>query len=179
MISPTSRMHRIEALRRRLERTACPTYRLLGDIIEAVGPDLLDHPGERAARLRGWLESGAFLQIALALVEWVLPDWSVRRLGQENHVWWCAIAHRTMIDWGGEEEDESHEHMTLAVLKALLTVLCNLPDDDAPRMPTRPSRRAVPATVVAAPAPAGRPALYGILIKLLGAPSRSFMRQVK
>jgi len=175
----SSPIDRIESLRRRVERSSSPTRDLLSDIVAATCPAALADADRPCRLVERWLAEGAFTQIAFALVEARLPDWSVRRLCQEGQLWWCAITHRDMIEWGGEEEDESHEDMTLALLKSYLTVLCHLPDDDHAPPPTR--RRMVPIApqgVSARAAPNGV-GLYEILIKTLGATSRSFMQQVK
>lgn len=175
----TSPIDRIESLRRRVERSALPTSDLLADILSTtcpVGPAGADR---RSRLIERWLTEGAFTEIAFALVEWRLPDWSVRRLCREGQQWWCAVTHRDMIEWGGEEEDESHEDMTLAILKSYLTVLCHLPDEESAPPPDR--SRAIPvAPQDFAPRRASAAAgLYGILIKTLGATSRTFMRQVE
>ena len=171
-----SRVHRVESLRRSLERTPLPTHHLMSEVLRVVCPHRLAARDDRSVQLRQWLETHAFLQIALALVEWELPDWSVRRLGQENRIWWCAITHRHMIDWGGEEEDESHEDMTLAILKSFLTVLCHLPAESQPQTPALAGAARQSSGGESRAPSVG---LYGILIKKLGATSRSFMQQVK
>ena len=175
----TSTGDKIEMLRRRIERTPRPTHQLMCEIIETVCPQHLSDRGDRSVQMRRWLDADSFVQIAFALVEWELPDWLVRRVAQENRVWWCAIAHRHMIDWGGEEEDESHEDMTLAVLKSFLTVLCHLPVERENAIPPRPLAARRPAPYADDLTPGPHASLYGILIKKLGATSRSFMQQVK
>lgn len=174
--SPTDR---IESLRRRVERSSSPTRDLLADIIAATCPTAPADADGRIRLVERLLFADAFTQTAFALVEWRLPDWSVRRLCQEGQQWWCAITHRDMIEWGGEEEDQSHEDMALAILKSYLTVLCHLPEDAW--APPSGGGRMMP---VAAPRLASRavsagPGLYEILIKMLGATSRTFMRQVE
>ena len=174
----TSPTDRIESLRRRIERSSSPTRDLLADIVAATCPTAPAGADRRARLVEHLLSADAFTQAAFALVEWRLPDWSVRRLCQEGQQWWCAITHRDMIEWGGEEEDQSHEDMTLAILKSYLTVLCHLPEDE--RLPPPDRGRAIPIApqgLAIRQAPAA--GLYGILIKTLGAPSRTFMRQVK
>lgn len=175
----TSTTDKIEMLLRRIEHTPRPTHQLICEIIETVCPHHLCDRGDRSVQMRRWLDADSFVQIAFALVDWELPDWLVRRVAQENRVWWCAIAHRHMIDWGGEEEDECHEDMTLAVLKSFLTVLCHLPGEHETAIPPRPlaARRPAPSAGDLGSGP--HASLYEILIKKLGAPSRSFMRQVK
>ena len=130
----TSPTDRIESLRRRVERSSSPTRDLLADIVAATCPAAPAGADGRIRLVERLLSADAFTQTAFALVEWRLPDWSVRRLCQEGQQWWCAITHRDMIEWGGEEEDQSHEDMALAILKSYLTVLCHLPEDEwAPR----------------------------------------------
>lgn len=43
-------------------------------------------------RVAALVEAGASVDAALALVEYELPDWEIRRLARENGKWTCALA---------------------------------------------------------------------------------------
>jgi hypothetical protein len=121
-----SRVDRVDGLRRIVAQSACPTHALVADIVAAVAPHHLDGRGERSIQLRRWLDTHAFLEIGFVLIDWELPNWSMRRLAQDDGLWWCAVSPRQAIQWGHDEVDESHENKELAVLKAFLTALCHV-----------------------------------------------------
>ena len=89
----------------------------------------------RIARL---IESAAWTDAALALLEFELPRWRLRRLAYDDGEWHCALSRqRELPDWLDDGSIESHHaDLALAILSAFI---------DARRMSALPSRTSVPA----------------------------------
>jgi hypothetical protein len=67
------------------------------------------------------IESGAWTDAALALVELELPQWKLRRMLYEDGEWHCTLSKRPQLPIGFDEVAEgSHEILALAILIALL-----------------------------------------------------------
>ncbi len=74
-----------------------------------------------ARRLESLLDAGAWTEAAIALVELELPAWSMRRLVQDDGMWFCALSRSPSIPAEFDEMIEtSHESMPLAILAALI-----------------------------------------------------------
>src|SRR5437868_14567278 len=55
---------------------------------------------ERATRLERLIQSGAWTDAALALIELELPQWQVRRLAYDEGEWHCALScQRELPEW--------------------------------------------------------------------------------
>jgi hypothetical protein len=82
--------------------------------LEAVGRA----PQAKITRL---IESGAWTDAALALLELELPQWKVRRLVQEDGEWLCTLSRQLQLPLGLDEVVEvTHEVLPLAILMAML-----------------------------------------------------------
>ena len=67
------------------------------------------------------IESGAWTDAALALVELELPKWKLRRLVHEDHEWFCSLSRHPWLPLGLDElAVASHESLPLAALLAFL-----------------------------------------------------------
>jgi hypothetical protein len=98
----------------------------------------------KATAIDRLIESGAWTDAALALIELELPAWKLRRLICENGEWICSLSrHPNVLATLDDTVDAVHEVMPLAILLAFL---------EARRMPHIPARAvtAVPAIVPAA-----------------------------
>jgi hypothetical protein len=110
----------------------------------AVTADLISEvigkPSRRLpVRIERLIDSGAWTDAALALLELELPRWQLRRLAYDNGEWHCALSpQRELPDWLDDRSVESH-HVDLAM--AILSAFA-----DARRKPAPPSRTSVPAT---------------------------------
>ena len=128
--------YRIARVHRAIEQSACPSYALMSDVVATICPRYLHGRDDRSVRLRHWLETNAFREICLALVDWELPGWSVFRLAQDEGAWQCELNPRQSAGGGDTEVEESHDDETLAILEAFLTALCHvLPKADAKALP--------------------------------------------
>jgi hypothetical protein len=109
----------------------------------AVTADLISEvigkPSRRLpARIERLIQSGAWTDAALALLELELPQWQLRRLAYDEGEWHCALSpQRELPDWLDDRSVESHHaDLSLAILSAFV---------DAQRKSAPPSRTSVPA----------------------------------
>jgi hypothetical protein len=81
---------------------------------------VLSRPG-RATRIDRLIESGAWTDAALALIELELPTWELRRLNREDDEWFCSLSRQqnlpAMLD---DTADANHQLMPIALLLAFL-----------------------------------------------------------
>lgn len=74
-----------------------------------------------ATKMSRLLESGAWADAVLALVELELPGWSLRRLVREEGTWTCSLSRQPNLPVGLDDTaDGSHDAMPLAILRAFL-----------------------------------------------------------
>jgi hypothetical protein len=110
-------------------------YRLRDDLIsEAIGARSRRLP----VRIERLIESAAWTDAALALLELELPNWRLRRLAYDDGEWHCALSRqRELPDWLDDGSIESHNaDLAMAILSAFV---------DARRWSALPSRTSVPA----------------------------------
>jgi hypothetical protein len=94
-------------------------------------------------RIERLIESGAWTDAALALLELELPQWQLRRLAYDEGEWHCALSRqRELPEWLDDRSVESHHaDLTLAILSAFV---------DARHRSALPGRASVPAAPRAA-----------------------------
>jgi hypothetical protein len=109
----------------------------------AVTADLMSEvsgkPSRRLPlRIERLIESGAWTDAALALLELELPHWRLRRLAYDDGEWHCALSRqRELPDWLDDRSIESHHaDLAMAILSAFV---------DAQRRSAAQSRASVPA----------------------------------
>src|SRR6202035_5414275 len=67
------------------------------------------------------IQSGAWLDAALALIDLELPQWQVRRIAYDEGEWHCALSRaRELPDWLDQAIEAHHEDLPLAVLCAFV-----------------------------------------------------------
>jgi hypothetical protein len=75
----------------------------------------------RTARLERLIETGAWTDAALALIDLELPQWQVRRLAYDEGEWYCALSReRELPDWLDQSIEARHPDLPLAILSALV-----------------------------------------------------------
>ncbi len=75
----------------------------------------------KAAKLYRLIETGAWTDAALALIELELPAWQLRRLVCENGEWICSLSRHPNVPVALDDTaDAVHEVMPLAILLAFL-----------------------------------------------------------
>jgi hypothetical protein len=89
-------------------------------------------------RIERLIESAAWTDATLALLELELPHWRLRRLAYDNGEWHCALSRqRELPDWLDDRSVESrHADLAMAILSAFA---------DAQRKSVAPSKTSVPA----------------------------------
>jgi hypothetical protein len=69
------------------------------------------------------IETGAWTDAALALIDLELPQWQVRRIAYDEGEWYCALSReRELPDWLDQSIEARHEDLALSILSAFLEV---------------------------------------------------------
>ena len=64
---------------------------------------------EKTARIERLIESGAWTDAALALIDLELPQWQVRRIAYDEGEWYCALSReRELPDWLDQSIEARH-----------------------------------------------------------------------
>jgi hypothetical protein len=104
---------------------------------------------EKSARVERLIQSEAWTDAALALIDLELPQWQVRRIAYDEGEWYCALSRqRELPDWLDQSIETHHADLSLTILSAFV---------QAQRNGAPPSRTSVPA------APRDANALYAPL----------------
>jgi hypothetical protein len=89
------------------------------------------------ARIERLMQSQAWTDAALALIDLELPQWQVRRLAYDDGEWYCALSRqRELPDWLDQSIETRHADLALAILSAFV---------EAQRINSTSSRTSVPA----------------------------------
>jgi hypothetical protein len=89
------------------------------------------------ARIERLMQSQAWTDAALALIDLELPQWQVRRLAYDDGEWYCALSRqRELPDWLDQSIETRHADLALAILSAFV---------EAQRISSTSSRTSVPA----------------------------------
>jgi hypothetical protein len=114
----------------------------------AVSADLISEViGARSRRLpvriERLIESAAWTDAALALLELELPNWRLRRLAYDDGEWHCALSRqRELPEWLDDGSIESHHaDLAMAILRAFV---------DGRRKSASPRKASVPAASASA-----------------------------
>ena len=74
-----------------------------------------------SARIERLIESQAWTDAALALIDLELPQWQVRRLAYDDGEWYCALSRqRELPDWLDQSIETRHADLALAILSAFV-----------------------------------------------------------
>ena len=122
MLAHSGQVERLDKISDRASRAPAVTRELLSDLISAACERLpvLDKSG-KAAAVKALIQSGAWTDAALALIELELPQWKVRRLVHEDGNWLCSLSRQpNMPPELDDTVDASHEQLSLAMLSALI-----------------------------------------------------------
>jgi hypothetical protein len=75
----------------------------------------------KTARMERLIESGAWTDAAIALIESEMPGWRLRRLVYENGEWFCSLSrHPNMPADLDDSADAAHQVLPLAILRAFV-----------------------------------------------------------
>lgn len=91
----------------------------------------------KAARIEQLVRSGAWTDVALALIDLELSQWQIRRIAYDDGEWYCALSReRELPDWLDHSIEARHADLALAILSAFV---------DARHATALSSRTSVPA----------------------------------
>src|SRR5580692_160764 len=91
---------------------------------------------EKTARIERLIQTGAWTDAALALIDLELPQWQVRRIAYDEGEWYCALSReRELPDWLDQSIEARHPDLPLAILSAFV---------EAQRIAAPSSRTSVP-----------------------------------
>ena len=75
----------------------------------------------KTARIERLIESGAWTDAAMALIDLELPQWQLRRIAYDEGEWHCALSReRELPDWLDQSADGRHADLALAILSAFV-----------------------------------------------------------
>ena len=135
---PLLREHReLPELSDRLRDAHAATEDLVAEVIgktcrrfPSMGQD------EKTARIERLMQTGAWTDAALALIDLELPQWQVRRIAYDEGEWYCALSReRELPDWLDQSIEARHPDLPVAILSAFV---------DAQHMAAPSSRTSVP-----------------------------------
>jgi hypothetical protein len=76
---------------------------------------------EKAADIFRLIESGAWTDSALGLVELELPLWKIRRVAYENGEWFCSLSRTPNLPIEFDDSvDTTHPVLAIAILRTLV-----------------------------------------------------------
>jgi hypothetical protein len=105
---------------------------------------------DKTTRIERLIQSEAWTDAALALIELELPQWHVRRIAYDEGEWHCALSRqRELPEWLDQSIEAHHADLPLAILSAFV---------DVQRISVPSSRTSVP-TVARDPNPLYEPML--------------------
>ena len=106
----------------RLREAGAATPELFSDVIRDACSRLSSIPrAEFRSRIERLLQSGAWTDAALALLELELPQWQLRRVAYEAGEWYCALSRqRELPDWLDQSIEACHADLSLAILGAFV-----------------------------------------------------------
>ncbi len=119
-----SQVHDLGHLDDRLRDAPAATAGLISEII-GEARQRLQRAGQigKTTRLERLIETGAWTDAALALIELELPQWQVRRLTYDGGEWHCALSRqRELPEWLDQSVDAHHTDLPLAILSAFVNV---------------------------------------------------------
>ena len=106
----------------RLRDSHAMTAELMSDII---GTTCRRFPSAsqtgKTARIERLIQSGAWTDAALALIDLELPQWQLRRIAYDEGEWHCALSReRELPDWLDQSIEGRHADLALAILSAFV-----------------------------------------------------------
>jgi hypothetical protein len=121
-MSAYSELHDPRELSDRLRNAHSVTAELISEVI---GETCRRFPSMgqtgKTARIERLIETGAWTDAALALIDLELPQWQVRRIAYDEGEWYCALSReRELPDWLDCSIEARHADLALAILSAFV-----------------------------------------------------------
>src|SRR5262249_31131950 len=111
----------LRALQEQLRRARTITSELMTDVIARACPRVQAQQRSAKARVICLIESGAFADATLALLELELPQRKLRRLIREDGEWHCSLSKHIWLPAELDDMAEArHESLPLAILSAFV-----------------------------------------------------------
>lgn len=106
----------------RLRNAGYVTAEFFADIVHANCRRLPStNQNTTATRFERLVQSQAWTDAALALIDLELPQWQVRRLAYDDGEWHCALSRqRELPDWLDQSIETRHADLALAILSAFV-----------------------------------------------------------
>jgi hypothetical protein len=126
----------------RLREACAVTAEFMSDIVRQTCrrfPSL--GQSAKTDRIEQLIQSGAWTDAALALIELELPQWQVRRLAYDDGEWHCALSQqRELPDWLDQSIEARHADLALAILSAFVEARRIGAPATRPSVPSAPQR---------------------------------------
>jgi hypothetical protein len=120
LFDPKHEQH-LGMLEAQLRRAQALTPELIFDVIAQARVRFAACETAAKSRIDRLIESGAWTDAALALVELELPQWKLRRIVYEDGEWHCCLSRQPQLPVGLDDvEEASHEMLPLALLISLV-----------------------------------------------------------
>ena len=75
----------------------------------------------KTAHIERLIQSYAWTDAALALIDLELPQWQLRRVAYDQGEWYCALSReRELPDWLDQSIEARHADLSLAILSAFI-----------------------------------------------------------
>jgi hypothetical protein len=121
MFSRPDRQSHLHDLQDQLGRAHVVTPDLTSKVVGACTRIALPSNASKAARIDRLIESEAWTEAALALIELELPFWRLRRLVYEEGAWLCTLSRQWSLPaWLSDNAETRHQSLPLAILSALI-----------------------------------------------------------
>jgi hypothetical protein len=112
---------RLVSLEQRLRGARAITRELMSEVIAQACLRFTACGGPAKAAVNRLIESRAWTDAALALLELELPQWGLQRIVHEDSEWFCSLSRQPQLPLGlSDIAEASHEVLALAILIALL-----------------------------------------------------------
>jgi hypothetical protein len=97
------------------------TAQLMSQVIGEVCRRFPFGQSVKTARVERFIDSEAWIDAGLALIELELPLWQVRRIAYDGGEWYCALSReRELPDWLDRYIEVHHGDLALAILGAFI-----------------------------------------------------------
>ena len=112
------------ALGDRLRDTCAVTAELMSELISKTCRRFPSQgQSGKSARVERLIQSGAWTDAAIALIDLELPQWQVRRIAYDQGEWFCALSReRELPDWLDQSVEAHHADLAMAILSAFVEV---------------------------------------------------------
>jgi hypothetical protein len=111
----------LRELQEQLRQAQTITPDVMADVIARACLRLQAHRATVKERITRLIESEAFVDATLALLELELPQWKLRRLINEDGEWYCALSkHLGLPTELDDMAEANHENLPLAIVSAFV-----------------------------------------------------------